>query len=354
MATGYPATVLAQDWNVCVLFRHTEPSDDCAMPELPHLGHGYPDRNAKVRVGRVAGRQRGRVTAAQLRTLGVAKQRVPDWIRTGYLYAELPEVYAVGHDGRSEESDLFAAILYAGPDAALCGMSAALWRGLVKWRTQTAIEVATPRRIRSLPANHAANGLTRAVRVRCERSFDRAQYHGIPTVPIPHIVLDLAATGELQLVRFAIAQLDYIRRLNVAALEKVCGRGTPGSAILRQAIDRPQPLLALARSPFEVELVHACEITNTPLPDELNPKIGPVRPDAVWREQMVVVQCDGEGNHGTWRQRRKDANEDQFLRSLGFYVIRYTYEQVRDPWALHADLMPILEERRGRGARAIA
>jgi hypothetical protein len=29
-------------------------------------------------------------------------------------------------------------------------------------------------------------------------------------------------------------------------------------------------------------------------------------------------------------------------------VIRYTYDQLDDPWAIYADLMPILEERRGR------
>jgi hypothetical protein len=35
-------------------------------------------------------------------------------------------------------------------------------------------------------------------------------------------------------------------------------------------------------------------------------------------------------------------------------VIRYVYKQLDDPWAIHADLMPILAERRGRGARAVA
>jgi hypothetical protein len=159
-------------------------------------------------------------------------------------------------------------------------------------------------------------------------------------------VLDLAATGDVDLVRFAIAQLDFMRILNERALRNACGRGVPGSAVLKQALGRPQPLFARCRSPFEVKLIQVCEITDTPLPC-VNEKVGDVTPDAIWWNEMLVVQCDGEGNHGTWRRRRRDAREDRVLRGLGFEVIRYTYDLLDDPWAVHADLMPRLEEREG-------
>ncbi len=84
----------------------------------------------------------------------------------------------------------------------------------------------------------------------------------------------------------------------------------------------------------------------------MNVKIAGITPDAVWPDQMVIVQCDGEGNHNTWAQRRRDLNQDQILRGLGYFPIRYTYEQLDDPWAVHADLMPILDERAGRAAAA--
>ena len=171
---------------------------------------------------------------------------------------------------------------------------------------------------------------------------------GIPTVPVPQIALDLAATGDLELVRFVLAQMDFMRILNVPALERVCGKGIAGTAVLREAIGRPQPLFARARSWFEVRLIQVCELTGIPLPDEVNEKIGGITVDAVWWDQMVVVECDGEGNHNTWRQRRRDAGNDMILRGLGFLVIRYTTDKLDDPWAIHADLMPILEERRGR------
>jgi hypothetical protein len=292
------------------------------------------------------------VSRAQLLAVGVVNSTIWRWTSAGYLYPELPGVYAVGHRGRTEESDLFSAVLYAGPGAALTGVTAGLWRGLVKWRTQDAIEVATPRRPISLRAAHDANGLNRAVIVRCERRFRRATYHGIPTVPRERIVLDIAATtDDVQLVRFVLAQLDFMRCLNLPALQRLRGRGIPGSALLGQAMATHQPLLAHARSMFEIKLIYVCELTGIPLP-EVNVKIGDIRPDAVWRDQMVVVGCDGEGNHGTWAQRKRDMKEDQILRGVGYFPIRYTYEQLDDPWAIHADLMPILDERTGRAAAA--
>jgi hypothetical protein len=315
------------------------------MPQPWHPRHGYQDAHAKECVGRLAGRQFGRIASAQLRALELPRQRVFDWVRTGYLYPELPGIFAVGHPARSDESNLFAAVLYAGPGAALAGLTAALWRGLVKWHTAPAIEVATPRRIRSLPASDPNNRLGTAIEVRGRRPIERHTYHGIPTVPIAAIMLELAASGDVELVRFALAQLDYDRTLDIGALEALCGRGVPGSTALRRAIGRPQPRFARARSPFEVRLIQVCERTGIPLP-AVNEKVGGLTVDAFWRDELVVVECDGELNHGTWRQRKRDLRRDQTLRRLGALPIRYTYDQLDDPVAIHADLMPILEQRR--------
>ncbi len=285
----------------------------------------------------------------QLLALGIGQSTFRRWTQTDYLFRELPGVYALGHPGRTEESDLFAALLYAGPHAGLDRLTAGLWRGLVKWRTSEAIHVATPRRCRSLPADHPSNGLGRAISVRGERTFRRWPYHGIPTIPTPQIALDIAATGDLQLVRYVLAQLDYMRRLNERALRAVSGRGIPGSAILNEALGQPQPLFARARSPGEIKLIRAAEITGIPLP-EVNVKVAGITADAFWRDQRVVVEVDGERNHGTWRQRKLNVVDEVKLRDVGCLVIRYFDEFLDDPWAVHADLMPQLNERRGRAA----
>jgi hypothetical protein len=67
------------------------------------------NRNAKV--ARVAGRQRGLVTWAQLAQLGFDRKTVSDRVRGGYLHPVLPRVYAVGHRAASVEADLWLGTL---------------------------------------------------------------------------------------------------------------------------------------------------------------------------------------------------------------------------------------------------
>jgi very-short-patch-repair endonuclease len=284
--------------------------------------------------------------------LGVPRSTVKGWTTAGFLFPVLPGVFAVGHPGGNPEADLFAAVLYAGPGAGLGGMSAGLWRGLVKWRTQDAVEVWTPRRKGSLSASDPSNRLGRPVLVRARRAFRRVPWNGIPTTPIPQIVLDLARGGDLELVRFVLAQMDYMRILDEPVLRRVCGPGIPGSGVLLDALGSPQPLFARTRSWFEVGLIRVCELTGIRLPDDVNVEIGGYTVDAVWWDEMVVVECDGGGNHATFRQRRRDLGEDMQLRGLGFLPIRYTYDKLDHPWAVHADLGGQLNERRGRAGRS--
>jgi hypothetical protein len=305
---------------------------------------------AKARLVGIAARQEGRVSAAQMAALGIGQSTSWRWTQTDYLFRELPGVYALGHPGRTEASDLFAALLYAGPYAGLDRLTAGLWRGLVKWRTSETIHVATPRRCRSLPADHPANGLGRPISVRSERHFRRWPYHGIPTVPTPQIVLDIAATGDLQLTRYVLSQLDFMRCLNEDALRAVGGAGIPGTAVLNQALVTQQPLLARCRSPGEIDLITGFEITGVPLP-QVNVKVAGITVDAWWADERVVVEVDGERNHGTSRQRTLNVEDELILREAHCLVIRYTPHVVADPWRVHGDLMPQLAERAGYSGR---
>jgi hypothetical protein len=288
-----------------------------------------------------------------LLAVGVGRAAVGRWIRAEFLFPELPGVYAVGHPGRSEASDLFASALYAGPDAGLRALSGAVWRGFLRWQAPEAIQVATPRRCRSLSANDPANRLGIPIDIKGGQTFRRSMWNGIPTVPIAQIALDIAATGDLLLTRIVLANMDYRRLLNERVLRGLCGHGVPGSSVLTEALGSPQPRFALVRSWFEVRFIVVCEQTGIPLPDT-NQYIEDIEVDAVWWDEMLVVQCDGKGNHGTDRQRDRDAVNDQRLRTLGFEVIRYRYTQLDHPWAIHRDVMRALHERRGWAARYAA
>src|SRR6202035_2625155 len=104
--------------------------------------------SAKVRVAERAERQVGRISWAQLQVIGVPKSTVAVWLADGYLFPELPRVYAVGSRARTTQSELTAALLYAGPGAALSHATAAWWLGLLETKPRR-IHIATPRRCRS-------------------------------------------------------------------------------------------------------------------------------------------------------------------------------------------------------------
>src|SRR5947209_4087461 len=131
-------------------------------------------QNAKVRLGEIAGRQRGRVAWSQIKRLGVDDKVTVDWRRQGYIQQVLPRVYAVGHRASSYESDLAAALLYAGPGAALSHATAAHWLGLLDKQPRK-IHVSTPRRCRSLAG----------VVVHGRRGQERVWHRGFPLTTLP-------------------------------------------------------------------------------------------------------------------------------------------------------------------------
>ena len=277
---------------------------------MPHFG-------SKERVRRVAERRYGRITAAQLAQLGVPGSTIQDWTRTGYLIRVLPRVYAVGHTAPSREAELWAAILYAGPEAMLSHGTAAHWRGLIDYAPRL-VEVTTARRIRS----------TGYVKVYGRRQYTRGEHKRLPVTDIPQTLVDLAATSGLKVVRRALAKLDFRHELDLHTLETICKRGRPGSKRLRQALQIHQPELAATNGTFEDRFLEFCEHWKIPVP-VFNVPLHGILVDAYWPDTNLVVELDGNDNHRTKAQLHKDMTGDLILRRHGIAVRRYGWRQLR-------------------------
>ena len=275
-----------------------------------------PNRSAKVRLTAVADRQWGRVTWAQILGLGVDRWTINHWKRQGYIHEDLPRVYAVGHRAPSYEADLAAALLYAGPGAALSHATAAHWLGLFE-KPPRVIHVSTPRRCRS----------QRGIVVHARRNGERTWHRRLPTTTLPQLLLDLAATESLRQLRKALANADYRKLLDVRAVEAVLGRGRPGSARLREAIAEHQPRLARTKSDLEVAFLELCERAGIPLPD-VNKRVAGWEVDALFRDERIAVELDGIGNHRTPAQIQRDRRKELALRAAGFLPVRYSDEQL--------------------------
>lgn len=82
-----------------------------------------------------------------------------------------------------------------------------------------------------------------------------------------------------------------------------------------------------------------------PLP-EINAEVLGWEVDAVWREQRVVVELDGPGNHRSPAQIRRDRRKELELRAGTFIVLRYSDEQIyHHSSAVTAELRETLSER---------
>ncbi len=267
-------------------------------------------------MAQVASRQRGRVTWAQIKALGVPDTTVTTWLRQGYLHRRLPGVYAVGHSSGGTDSDLAAALLYAGPGAMLSHATAAWWWALVDDAPRV-IHISTPRRCRSQP------GVKAHQRRHCERIWHR----GFPTTSLPQTFQDLAATSPLRTVRRSLAKADYAGILDLSAIQAQLGPGRSGTAMLRTALRDHNPRLARTKSQNEVLFLEICEAAGLPLP-ETNVYIAGWEVDALWRQQGIAVEIDGYGNHRSPAQVRRDRRKEFALRKHGLTPLRYSDEQL--------------------------
>lgn len=293
--------------------------------------------NVRAEVAAIAANQWGRVRRDQLTSAGVDRNKVTRWIDEGYLHRIHPRVYAVGHMATGIEAELVSALFYAGPGAMLSHETAAWWWELTD-REPRRIEVSTPRKRRSLARRESQ----RAVKVRSRRTLDRVWHRRLPVTTVAQTLLDFASANSFRRVRYALANADYRRLLDVEAVESVAGRGRAGSNNLRRALEKHLPELGFTRSEFERRMLELCESAALPIP-EVNVVVGGVMVDAFWRDQRVIVELDGKGNHGTPAQIARDHERDLRLRALGFTVLRYAWEQLkRRPDLVLADLQRAL------------
>ena len=307
-----------------------------APRELQTFDTQYEARTSRIRVAALASRQCGRVSRAQLHAMCVPRSTIDRWIATGYLIRVLRGVYAVGHSASDERARLFSLILFAGPSAMLSHGTSAHRRGWLRYPV-AATHISTPRRIRTrLPG----------VVVHCSRDLGRELVNGVPCTTVVQTLLDLAATEPPKLAMRALAQLDYERKLRPAAIRDACGRGKPGSAALLRALGTYIPAMARTRSDLEDDFLLLCQEFGVPIP-EVNAFVHGIEVDCHWPRLGLVVELDGEGNHGTAAQRNRDQRNALKLRAHGLTVIRYSYDQVTyGPASVAADVWSQIDQRR--------
>jgi len=162
------------------------------------------------------------------------------------------------------------------------------------------------------------------------RARERILHKGLPITSVEQALLDYAATAPPERLRYALANADYHKVLDIEALKAIAGSGRRGSNKLRKALERHEPKLARTRSPLERLFLPLCEKYGVPLPDDVNVLVAGVLVDAVWWKQKLVVELDGKDNHSSWGQIQRDRSNEMRLRAAGFDALRYGTLQLEE------------------------
>ena len=181
-------------------------------------------------VAKIAGRQHGRISHAQLLKAGVDRPRLKRWRGDGRLRTVYREVYAVGHTATSALADLMAAVLACGQDARASHGSVLHVRGVIRERPpKPEVSVPTP-------------GGRRQKRILVHRGVslpprDTMIFEGIPMTTLPRALLDVAPSMEPSALCRACHEAWVRYRVTPAQIEACIARNPTkkGIAKLRRA-----------------------------------------------------------------------------------------------------------------------
>jgi hypothetical protein len=282
------------------------------------------------RVAETATAQGGVVSLEQLEEAGVSMRAASRGASSGDLHRIHRGVYAVGHRAVSRNALLRAALLACGDGAVVSHGTAAAFHGL--WdKAPLLVDVTVP-----VEAGRKIDG------VRCRR----CRY------PEPE---EIETTAGIAVTTVARTLVDLAGMMGLATLKKTVGRAAIRKKLDLQAVDlaiynakrrRGLKALELALLPYRTKdgkpLDVRSDFETLVLPELLDsglPRPGCNVPldidgerlvvDFLWVKERVVVETDGRETHETPPAFQSDRRRDQFLASVGYRVLRVTWEQIQ-------------------------
>src|SRR4051812_3682362 len=205
------------------------------------------------RVARLAAAQGGVVSRAQLVAIGLSGSAIDRRLRRGELHPMRSGVYAVGHPHLERTGRMWAALLAAGPSAALSHRTAAaVWdlRSSARARIEVTVQGGGRQGDRGLQIH----------RVRSLSARDVTEHTGLRVTTVARTLLDLADVVDSAALEQAFERALMLRRFDRHAmgdvLDRANGRGGVAHllALLAQLDDTPPK----TRSGLERQFLRFC------------------------------------------------------------------------------------------------
>jgi hypothetical protein len=298
-----------------------------------HDPHGDLHPPPDAAIARLAARQHGVVTRAQLLAAGVGRGAIEQRLRRRILHRLHHGVYAVVHPSVSSEGRDLAAVLACGPRAALSHQSAAaLWELRPPWRGPVHV---TAGRAGARPGIvvHRSRDLSTA---------DVARHRGIPVTTPARTLRDLAGILPEAALRRAVNEAQVRRLVRADELEQ---RPPGRRALVVSSAD------GATRSALEDRFLAFLAGHGLP-PPQVNARVEGLEVDFFWPRHGLVVELDGFAFHHTRLAFETDRRRDAALQAAGLRVVRVTDRRLTgDAAGLAAQLERLTGDAAGLAAQ---
>jgi very-short-patch-repair endonuclease len=262
-------------------------------------------------IARLAGRRHGVVRRSTLVANGLTRGEVDARMARGQLHPVHRGVYAVGHRSLSREGRWLAAVLACGRGAVLSHASAAALWGLTIEHPE--LHVTMAHRLRTPGIITHRGRLARA---------DRKVRHGIPVTSVARVLVDQAQVVDEDDLERLLREAQFRGLFNVATLRDALTRRR--SRVLTELLDDLNPTQSMLEDAF----LRLCRRFRLPRPTAQIRK-GRRRPDFVWTDQRLIVECDSWAAHSTPYAFQADRTLSNAVQLAGWMILRFTTTDVR-------------------------
>lgn len=281
--------------------------------------------SALEEVRTLAARQHSVVGRSQLLRLGMTPAPIQHLVETGALTRRGRSAFVIGGAASTVELEALAAVVDAGPCAALA------WPSALGWWKLPGFEVGPVHVIRPHGPGPAAHPTATVHTSRRLLEHHITVHRGVRVVTPARALFD--AAGFLHPERMErVLEKAWARHLVDgttlhAMLGELGGRGRPGSAVMRELLSTRPPGYVPCESGLELRFAKLL-LDDGQAPMDRQAEVGGSfwigRVDFVDRAARVIVEVQSIEHHGTTSERAADAARIAALAAAGWTVIEAT------------------------------
>lgn len=291
--------------------------------------------------------QMGVISRRQAVGAGLTERQVDHLARSAQWERLAPSVYGFTAYGDTWQRRLWAAVLHAGPAAAVSHEAAGRLHGFA--------EVPAGRVTLTVPRARNTKAMLGRWHRRDDLHADEVVLVGtLPVTSVVRTLIDLAEVTHVATLRLMVEQriVDGVVTVESvgSALDRTRRSGRPGVTRMAEVLDRLGDGRSIPRSQLERLADEVIELAGVPPPlhEHPLPGHGAVEGfvDRCWPEARLVLELDGRRWHTRSQQMRRDADRALQAQMAGFDTVRMLWEHCRhDPRGSAITLRAIHDRR---------